>query len=122
MGKGNGDSSESMDELRRAIADLESRLMDRQDQFNGRLGDVQNQLNMLGPALAGLAGLDGIAKGVSELVGVLAPLRNLGNEPQPLEGPVVAAIDRIRAAIGPEIRPIDRVPVPDASISFIGQP
>jgi hypothetical protein len=122
MGKGNGDSSESRDELRRAIADLESRLAESQDELNVRLGDVQNQLNMLGPALTGLAGLDGIANGISDLVGVLAPLRNLGIEPQPLEGPVVAAIDRIRAALGPEIRPIDRVPVPDAPISFIGQP
>jgi hypothetical protein len=113
-----GGESNPIDELQYAVADMDNRLGD----VHNRLGNVQDQIILLGPALAGLAGLDNVAAGVAQLVEVLAPIGRLGNPPQAPEDNVVDAIERVLAAIGPEQATIDAVPVPEAPVGFIGEP
>ena len=107
-----------IEELRDAVADMDNRL----GNVDNRLGNVQDQIILLGPALAGLAGLDNVAAGVAQLVEVLAPIGRLGNPPQAPEDNVVDAIERVLDVIGPEQAPIDAVPVPEDPVGFIGEP
>jgi hypothetical protein len=141
-----GGRRDAFDELRNAVAEIHDRLGnmddrvgnmddrvgnmddrvgnmdDRLGNIDDRLGNVHERIILLAPALAGLAGLDNIAAGVAELVEVLAPIGRLGNPPQAPEDNVVDAIERVLAAIGPELATIDAVPVPEAPVGFIGQP
>ena len=124
MAQGKSGPPDPVQEIRESVAAMGNEIAELGNQVaanNRATTDLQNTVDLMRPSLAALAGLDGISKGVSELVGVLQPLRNLGNPPAPPEKPVVDAIARVRRGIGPEAR-VDGVLVSDAPIPYIGQP
>jgi hypothetical protein len=98
-----------------------AKLQEDVTEIKSELGQVKDMIDMLKPALAGLAGLDNISQGISELVGVLTPVGELGNRPTPPRAAVTAAIGRIRGAV--EVIPpehLDVKAIPAAAIGFIG--
>jgi hypothetical protein len=103
------DPQDPIVELRTAVHGVEDRLVSVQDQLDG-----------LRPALAGLAGLDNVSAGLAQIVEVLAPLRDLSNGPAPPPPNVEAAIERVERAIGPELK-VRGVEVSDEQIRYIGE-
>ncbi len=98
-----------------------AKLQEDVSDIKSELGQVRDMIDMLKPALAGLAGLDNIAAGVADIAEVLAPLNEFGNRPVPPRAAVTAAIGRIRGAI--EVIPpefLDVTGIPAAAIEFIG--
>jgi hypothetical protein len=99
-----------IDKLTTKVSDIDHRLVEMQD-----------QLSMLRPALAGLAGLDNVTAGIADLVGVLSPLHSMALRPQLPRREVVDAIGRIQAAAATETEWISSIAVPNAQIPFIGE-
>jgi hypothetical protein len=98
-----------------------AKLQEDVTEIKSELGQVKDMIDMLKPALAGLAGLDNIAAGVADIAEVLAPLSDVGGRPRLPRPAVTAAIGRIRGAV--EVIPpehLDVTAIPAAAIEFIG--
>jgi hypothetical protein len=95
---------------------------DWRQRMEARLEGVESHLEAMVPGLAALAGLDGISRGIADLVGVLEPIQELGVPQAPPEKSVIVAIDRVREALGPELVIRDPIPVPNRRIRYIGHP
>lgn len=94
------------------------------EDIQAELRRIHDRMDEIWMTMGTIAGLDGVAAGVAQVAEILAPLKNLvpptvfGEVPQA----TWEAIARIRTALGPRPPIVDRLPVPDLPVPFIGQP
>lgn len=108
------------------------RLQQRVDEISERTEDVHAQLQQVWVALQGVAGLDGVARGMADVVGVLQPLLNLApaTVARSLDPDTEDAVLEIRRSLGLAGDPRQqRLPyrenaldLGDRPVPFIGEP